>query len=306
MIICLFGHSIPMKTSQEIPAYEIDAFSGGAMAPYRLERFDGNRKFDVRYPHTHQDFYEILYIRHGSGHYTIDFEQYPIAPHTLFLLLPGQVHELEVSTDIEGYIFLFTQDFLHRVHQSLSFVTELMLQSSLKRAIEPWNLDKEPMLRMKVQGTFEQLWEETVHRTVLHDEAVRTHLELLLIYIRRHYSNLELRVEIDKEKKMVYDFRRMVEEHFVKNLPISAYAEMLHVSTNMLATMVRRGTGKSCSELIDHRTLLEIKRLLKYTDLTVSEMADRLHFGDVSYFTKYVKKHSGYTPSELKNRMRSV
>ena len=57
----------------------------------------------------------------------------------------------------------------------------------------------------------------------------------------------------------------------------------------------------SAKEFIDRSVLLEIKMLLQSTDLSVQEIAYRLHFPDQSYLGRYFKKHTGESPTEYRN-----
>ncbi len=52
-------------------------------------------------PHRH-DFYEILYVTEGMGTHFIDFNAYPIEPHTFYFISPGQVHYWERRYRLKG------------------------------------------------------------------------------------------------------------------------------------------------------------------------------------------------------------
>jgi len=69
-----------------------------------------------------------------------------------------------------------------------------------------------------------------------------------------------------------------------------------------LTQMVKQVTGKTSTKLLQNKVILETKRLLIHTDMTVTEIADYMNFPDQSYFTKYFKKASGVTPLEYRKR----
>ena len=101
-----------MDKKTGIPVYSLDKFKSknDKSNLFQVELFDANRHFKVSYPHRH-DFYEILYLSQGSGVHIIDSNRYAIKPPCVFFLSPGQAHKLELSHDIEGYIFIFTAEF---------------------------------------------------------------------------------------------------------------------------------------------------------------------------------------------------
>lgn len=111
--------------SEQIPVYSLHNFSSPERnsQQFQVEVFDANRHFSVKYPHRH-DFFEVLYLSKGSGFHVIDGNKYEIKPPCVFFMSPGQAHKLEFSSDIEGYIFIFTAEFY------------LMNQSNQNRLIE--------------------------------------------------------------------------------------------------------------------------------------------------------------------------
>jgi AraC family transcriptional activator of pobA len=77
---------------------------------------------------------------------------------------------------------------------------------------------------------------------------------------------------------------------------VSHYAKLLNTSPQNLNVICRKETGQSSAEVISNYIINEAKRLLLYTDLTVSEIAGKLDFKDNSHFTKYFKRNVGDTP----------
>ena len=92
--------------SEQLPVYSLQSFSSPERKSqqFQVEVFDANRHFSVKYPHRH-DFFEVLFLKKGSGYHVIDGNKYEIQPPCVFFMSPGQAHKLELSNDIEGYIF---------------------------------------------------------------------------------------------------------------------------------------------------------------------------------------------------------
>ncbi len=81
---------------------------------------------------------------------------------------------------------------------------------------------------------------------------------------------------------------------------VAYYAEQLNVTPKYLGNLVKRQTGRSMMHLIDQHTVPMIREYLANTQLTITQIADLFHFTNVSYFTRYVQKHLGMTPSEYR------
>lgn len=75
---------------------------------------------------------------------------------------------------------------------------------------------------------------------------------------------------------------------------------MMNLSPSYLNTICKEALGKTLTDLISGRLILEAKRLFSYSDLNVSQVASRLNFADPSYFTRFFKKHTGLTPEQFK------
>jgi len=71
---------------------------------------------------------------------------------------------------------------------------------------------------------------------------------------------------------------------------------LLNVSRTHLNNGLRRYTGHSASELIHERMILEAKRRLLHSTLTIAEIAYELRFQDPSYFGRFFRKYTGVTP----------
>ncbi|RED96682.1 helix-turn-helix transcriptional regulator [Marinoscillum furvescens] len=289
-----------MPEQKGIPIYSLDKFKPvpGSALPFQIEVFDANRHFEVLYPHRH-DFFEVLFLTHGSGIHVIDSNEYEIKPPCVFFLSPGQTHKLELSNDIAGYIFLFTAEFY------------LLDRSNKNKLLEYpffFNLNQEnPPLALTDTSDVAFLTALFRKGAALMQEPeigefANSLLDLILNTCERLYPHDIRAIEKGKGHMMVKRLRKLIEEKYHQNLSIKEYAELLHVSENHLTHIVRDLTGKTSKQLIIDKQILEIKRLLKHSDLTATEISQHLNFSDTSYFSKFFKKQTGLTPNEYRDK----
>ncbi|MBP5306449.1 MAG: helix-turn-helix domain-containing protein [Paludibacteraceae bacterium] len=295
-----------MKTNSHIqlPVYSLTSFSASnkGSRPFQAEIFDANRHFAVQYPHRH-DFFEVLYLRKGSGYHIIDANRYEIQPPCVFFMSPGQAHKLTLSQDIEGYIYIFTSEFFLIDKTNQNALLELPFFFTLQHTNPPLHLKQKEDQRF-VEMLFVKSAEEAL-KTDYDVSLMRSLLELILSYLAHLYPNSNPLLTKGKGHLLVKRFYQLAEENYKKNLNITQYASLLNVSPNYLTATTKRLTGKSSLRILKEKQILEIKRLLSQTTLDMQEIANQMNFEDQSYFTKFFKRETGMTPLCFRNESQS-
>lgn len=288
------------NSSEQLPVYSLHNFSSPERKSqqFQVEVFDANRHFSVKYPHRH-DFFEVLYLHHGSGYHVIDGNNYEIKPPCVFFMSPGQAHKLELSNDIEGYIFIFTADFYLLNRRNPNSLIEFPFFYTIHQDNPPLHLTNPEDVRF-LEALFRQSIAEANANGESKMEMLRSILDLILTTCAARYHENEHLSQKGKGQIMVKQFFHLLEENYAQNLQINRYAEMIGVTPSHLTQTVKMLTGKTSSQMIKAKQMLEIKRLLAHTNLSVSEIASQLNFEDQSYFTKFFKRETGLTPLQFR------
>lgn len=290
-----------MNRTEHLPVYSLDNFipPERKSQQFQVEVFDANRHFAVKYPHRH-DFFEVLYLKKGSGFHVIDGNNYEIKPPCVFFMSRGQAHKLELSQDIEGYIFIFTADFylLNRTDQNR--LIEFPFFYTIHQDNPPLQLENETDIRF-LEDLFRMGIAEIKQKADYSAEMLRSLLDLILTTCAARYRVSENLMNKGKGQILVKRFFHFLEENHRKNLTLNEYAQMIGVTANHLTQTIKQLTGKTSSQIIKDKQLLEIKRLLVHTNLSVSEIAAQLNFDDQSYFTKFFKRETGKTPLQFRS-----
>ncbi|MCF6332447.1 MAG: AraC family transcriptional regulator [Draconibacterium sp.] len=290
--------------SENIPVYSLHNFSSPERdsQQFQVEVFDASRHFSVKYPHRH-DFFEVLYLLKGSGFHVIDGNKYEINPPSVFFMSPGQAHKIEFSNDIEGYIFIFTEDFYLINQSNQNRLIEFPFFFTIRQDNPPLILnDQEDVLFL------ESLFKKGIMGAEKGDdysiELLRSILDLILTSSATLYKTDEKMLNKGKGHIVVKKFFQLIEDNYHKNLTVSEYANQLAITPNHLTQTVNNLTGKTSSQIIKAKQVLEIKRLLVHSNLSVTEIATRLNFPDQSYFSKFFKRETGKSP--LQYRVKSL
>lgn len=292
-----------MKSSKEqLPVYSLQNFSRQERdsLQFQVEVFDANRHFAVKYPHRH-DFFEVLFLLNGSGFHVIDGNRYEIAPPCIFFMSPGQAHKIEFSSDIEGYIFIFTPEFYLINQSNQNRLLEFPFFYTIRQENPP----------LQVNNKNDVLFLETLFRKGVEEmekgenypvDFLRSILDSILTFCSTLYKPGDATMTKGKGHIVVKRFLQLVEEHYLENLAVSGYADMMAITPNHLTQTVKQLTGKSSSQIIKSKQILEIKRLLVHTNLSVTEIALQLNFPDQSYFAKFFKRETGLSPLQYREK----
>lgn len=252
---------------------------------------------DMVQPLHRHDHYFLLAITNGEGFHECDFNRHALRQHSIYVMRPGQVHRLEIKAGSSGYIVQFRKDLLatgdHGVRLVLRRVGQLeaLLLEERRYAELVLLLD-----RISADHGLDQ----------------KEDLQLVRAYLTAFLTDLALRSASNAppDHTKAYAQERseelldLIETHVHTTKEVSAYAEMMHLSTFQLNAISKAGMGRTCSELITDQLILEAKRYLLATTDQVNQIADRLGYDDVSYFIRFFKKHTGHTPEGFRQRSR--
>ena len=121
-----------------------------------------------------------------------------------------------------------------------------------------------------------------------------------IIYRHRPELQAEANKPIKREETLFKQFINLVSEHHRKERRVDFYAEQLFLSPKHFSTVIKKVSGKTAGQWIDEYVILEAKTLLKYSAMSIQEVAYYMNFPNPSFFVKYFKHHTGMSPSEYK------
>ncbi|KGO82365.1 AraC-like DNA-binding protein [Flavobacterium cauense R2A-7] len=244
--------------------------------------------------HRH-DFYLILFFLKGSGFHEIDFINYPINDYSVFLMKPGQVHRLNIKTGSKGYILQFNKEFC--------FSTE-NLSKMLLRKVNHLNFCQLNSLKFeKLTKILDYINDEYTNKYDDYNTVIQANLSIFFIELIRHRNktNKEFHQGNPYKQEKLEKFLDLVEDNFVTHKQVSQYAEMLNLTSYQLNAITKSALNKNASDLINEYIILEAKRNLLATANQVNQIAYHLGYDDVSYFIRFFKKHTGYSPDNYRH-----
>jgi AraC family transcriptional regulator, transcriptional activator of pobA len=265
---------------------------------FEIMQFDRMEEPNVDDIHKHT-FYEILWTEKGISKQTIDYKEYEVLPNSLFFISPNQVHQFEEWKPLKGGTILFTEDFFLLNHNNKDKLFELSFLDNFY-ANPCIQLDKKNFTDIK--QTIGLIANEQ-KRKDKNPTITQSYLHILLAQVQRCIDK-ETEKPVSKKYLIVFKrFKALLDKHFTENKTTTFFAQQLNITAHHLNLITKNVTGKTASEVIRARSILEAKRLLTFTDFTVTEIATQLNYFDSSYFSKLFKAETNKTPATFKNEM---
>ena len=265
-----------------------------------VDRFRGYVESNPHLQQVHNhNYYHLVYFTEGSGEHLIDFEKFPVKTGMMYFMKPGQVHQWYFKEKYDGFVVNFSSSFFDWIGINSALLQKFSFLKSIKITDHVIELNKD------LQLIISSLFEEIINENLLNDQftnlKIGTQLLELFILIERHYFS-ESNTINDYKSVLLNNFQTLIDQNFkAKKLP-KDYAEMLYVTPNHLNALCKDLGGISAGELIRSRVVLEAKRLLVNKELSVSEIAYELNFQDASYFVKFFKKYTNFTPEQFRKQ----
>lgn len=242
--------------------------------------------------HRH-DFYYILALKKGAGDHQIDFTSYEVCDHSVFFMRPGQVHQLTLKAGSTGYLLQFKTDFGYPYDK----VSNQLLRKTGNANFYQFGVDS----HKKLLAILAYIFQEYTDKQERYREAIKAQLSIFFIeLIRQHSTNLPNNSNLYNQERFA-ELTDLLGMHITDHKQVSQYADMMHLSTYQLNAITKAMLGKTCSALINEHIILESKRHLLATSDQVKEIAWHMGYEDVSYFIRFFKKQTGYSPDAFRH-----
>jgi AraC family transcriptional activator of pobA len=280
--------------AKTFPVYDIRAIDNdSARRGLLIGRF--SEYLDKHYQQLHaahrHSFYHLVLFTKGSGSHTIDFVTYPVEAGQMYFMVPGQVHSWHFDGEVDGYIVHFNEDLFTRFLKDDRYLERF---SFFAGNSEEGVCVLPAAVLSPVVGLFESMLQETEL------DMIRIRLLELFIAVERFDARKKDGNAPPQKLALVRAFKQVIDKRFRELKLPKEFAELLHVTPNYLNAVCHELVGKTAGDLIRDRVVLEAKRLLINADLSITQIAYELNFGDGSYFTKFFRKYAGVTPEEFR------
>ena len=286
--------------SKDIRTYTFPEFEGNnlSFSLRRLEDLYRMKHGESDIPHRH-DYYTIIFFEKGAGTHIVDFTEYPIEDHSIYFIVPGQMHQVIPTSEPKGWTMKFTDEFLISNSISDKLINGIYLFNEFGQS-PPLSINEIQMpVYLNIISQIEFFSNSLESYT---QEAIGALMKLFFIQSNNHcsvYKNNNPQLQ-ETTNQLLHSFKQLLNKHYASMHLVSDYANKLNVTADYLNKTVKSITGKSAKDHIQTKIIIEAKRSLLFSEISSKELAYELGFEESAHFNNFFKKITGQTPSEFR------
>ncbi len=281
--------------SANIAVYTVEDFSTSNHSFFFFPLQNILEKFPfLEHPHK-QSFVMLLFAENATGNATVDNSVITLEEGKVICIKPNSVFSLQINKYAKGHVVCFAESFY-----SLRYNINILYNFSFWRQEHYLYIRLNEKQKCKWIRIIHCMEEELTTNQKGVEDVMRSYINIILFEFDRALNKLHQSEPLSFKKQKLFLFDKMLEDNFKNQKSPSFYANKLHITTNYLNKLCRIYRNTTSSDIIKSRVNIEAKRLLNYTDLSISEIACQLGFENTSYFITYFKKNNGVTPENFR------
>ena len=238
----------------------------------------------------------------GETSLTSNLQEFRLKKDSLFIFSPKHILQVQSNNRFKAHLIVIAPDFLKRINIDTKRMMPLFLQFGSLPCMELTQAESQSlrsfisMVEQELKGSETDFSSEIIGGLIA--ATIYKVGDILTHYLTEH-------PEVDspihnRAEEYFRQFTELLGEHYKHERSVGFYARQLCITPKYLTTLIKRISGKSVSECIDNYVILEAKTLLKYSNMSVQEIAYYLNFPNQSFFGSYFKRNAGMSPSQYK------
>ena len=249
-------------------------------------------------PHSHHGLLQLLWLEQGEATLQLDDWKGQLVAGGVLIVPQHCIHGFQFSTDAKGIVITVAYPLLESLGTDLSAA----LQSESAARIFLLEENEEQSL---IETMLRKLMKEYQQQQGYRRELIESSLTVVLACLMQQAQSMQPRlVEHPKRaRRYLSEFTNLIEQDYMHHHQLTFYATKIGISTAHLNAVCREFVQRSALDLIHARIMLEAKRNLVYTSLTIKTVAEMLGFADPAYFTRFFKRQAGLSPKEFRQQL---
>ncbi|MFD2719617.1 helix-turn-helix domain-containing protein [Hymenobacter monticola] len=288
---------MPTISSYDMPSLQQEVGVGGASTEFFLLHFHQHERINFE-PHR-TEAYAVCLLHQGELRVETDlFPNHFVGP-AVFVIAPTVIRQFSrTDGSFDAHTLFFDQNFLLKSQADVTYLERFDFLHRPDQHVVPLS----PAQHEKF-NTYYQLVAQTIRENTAYTPAIVRSLLYILLHevAAAHEANRAASPPaFTHNQQLLFTFKNLLARDHLRHRHVSYYAQLLHITPKHFSTVIKAESGKTAGEWIDEMVLLEAKVLLQQKELTIAQVADKLHFNDQSTFGKFFKNLAGISPLEYR------
>lgn len=246
--------------------------------------------------HQHAEMVQLLYLHKGRAEIEIEGTTSVMTESCIQVVPALCIHGFHFSPGTHGFVLSLALPLLSRFENQFGRPLDVL---SVAQCLPVGRS------RGRMHTLFSALREEYSADHDAREMMLYSLLGTLLAWLNRQCRPAPpAEDKAERKRSMMRHFSRLIESHYRQHLPLAEYAKLIGLSVTHLNYLCREFYGCSALGVLHQRLMLEARRNLQYTRMTITQLSDYLGFSDAAYFSRFFRRYSGMSPKAFREAIK--
>lgn len=244
--------------------------------------------------HRHADLYQVLYLHKGMAQIEIEGQSLTLTKPGVQVVPPLCVHGFRFSENVDGFVLTLAAPLVAQLQAQPGMSSDVLGSTGTYLA----GRDRAYLSRL-----FSTLQNEYLREQPGRDLLLLSLVNVLGVWVGRQFIQRRAAAQAPERGREYFSrFSALVERRYLQHRSIEQLAHEVGISVAHLNAICRELAGQSALQVVHQRLLLEAKRNLIYTTMTINQLAERLGFADPAYFSRFFRRLVGVSPKVFRQQ----
>ena len=266
---------------------------------------NSSMEHDILHPHWHDNI-EIIYVNNGHAIFYIGNKPYNAMPGDILFVNSTELHSgYSIDNTLVDYYAVVFNKLLISSRIMDQYIIQYISPFTEGKLLFPNLIEKSLEYQPLIEQLIKSIIKEFEDKNYGYELKIKCYIILIIINISRYFPSIPAPEKDDKGKYIsdLEHFNKLVDyvdKHYNDKITIEQAAGIMHLSPNYFCKLFKKMTGRTFIEFTNLYRINIAEKLLRTSDLSVTEISEKMGFCDVNYFSKVYKRYKHYPPSQCR------
>jgi AraC-like DNA-binding protein len=253
-------------------------------------------------PVKRNNFFELIYIKGGTGIQTVNKNHFNYREGNLFLLTPQDVYSFSINTPTIFFFLrfneLYVKDNIGKDKDAVRQVEYILQNASHRPGCILKNKADKPLIASLINSILNEQINQQLYYNRISEQIINT----IITIVARNIA-LKLPKNINEATgEPILDILNYIQQNIFdpKNLRAENLSRLFNISLNYLGRYFKKQTGDTLQNYIANYKMRLVETRLLHSDMRINEIVYEFNFTDESHLNRAFRKYKGMNPSEFR------